>query len=82
VPRLKMLAVKDCLWIKDTKGWRIDNCPLGEGLVDWAWVATALRDARFSGPISVHLEYELPPGTRHTLEAAARDLAFARRALA
>jgi L-ribulose-5-phosphate 3-epimerase len=81
-PRLKMLAVKDCVWAKGTNGWRIDNCPLGEGLVDWAWVATALRDARFSGPISVHLEYEIPAGTQHTLEAARRDLAFARRALA
>jgi L-ribulose-5-phosphate 3-epimerase len=78
-PRLKMLAVKDCLWTKSPKGWVIENCPLGEGLVDWAWVGKAIKDARFTGPISVHLEYEIPTGTRHTLDAARRDLAFARR---
>ncbi len=81
-PRLKMVAVKDCVWVKAENGWRIDNCPLGQGLVDWTWIGNALREARFSGPISVHLEYALPAGTRHTLEAAARDLAFARRYLA
>jgi L-ribulose-5-phosphate 3-epimerase len=80
-PRLKMLAVKDCLWTKSTKGWQIDNCPLGEGLVDWSFVAATLRDARFTGPISLHLEYELPKGTQHTLAAASRDLAFLKRAL-
>jgi len=80
-PRLKMVAVKDCVWAKTAQGWRIENCPLGEGLVDWAWVGAALRDAQFTGPISIHLEYALPPGTRHTLEAASRDLAFARRFL-
>jgi sugar phosphate isomerase/epimerase len=80
-PRLKMLAVKDCLWVKGADGWRIENCPLGEGMVEWPYVADVLRDAQFRGPISVHLEYELPAGTRHTLEAASRDLAVARRFL-
>jgi sugar phosphate isomerase/epimerase len=79
--RLKMVAVKDCLWVKDEKGWHIDNCPLGQGLVDWAFVGEVLRQAAFSGPISLHLEYKIPPGTKHTLEAAIRDLAFARRFL-
>jgi L-ribulose-5-phosphate 3-epimerase len=80
-PRLKMLAVKDCLWMKSAKGWQIDNCPLGDGLVDWSFVAATLRDARFTGPISLHLEYELPKGTQNTLTAASRDLAYLRRAL-
>lgn len=84
--RLKMLAVKDCVWQKTEKGWRVENCPLGEGLVDWAWVGSALRDAHFSGPISIHLEYDIPAGTTQertarTLEAAGRDLGFARRFL-
>ncbi len=41
-PRLKMMAVKDCVWEKSPKGWEIENCPLGEGQVDWAFVGTAL----------------------------------------
>ena len=81
-PRLKMVAVKDCRWVKSAKGWEIENCPLGDGQVDWTFVGKALTDAKFSGPISVHLEYEIPSGTQHTLAAAKRDLAFARRLLA
>ena len=80
-PRLKMVAVKDCRWVKSAKGWAIENCPLGEGQVDWTFVGKALRDAQFAGPISVHLEYEIPSGTTHTLDAARRDLAFARNVL-
>jgi len=80
-PRLKMVAVKDCRWVKSSTGWEIENCPLGEGQVDWAFVGKALAEARFTGPISVHLEYDIPTGTQHTLDAATRDLAFARRFL-
>jgi len=80
-PRLKMVAVKDCYWVKGEQGWRIDNCALGEGMVDWAWVGNRLREAQFAGPISLHLEYEIPPGTRPTIEAAVRDLAVAKRFL-
>jgi sugar phosphate isomerase/epimerase len=85
-PRLKMVAVKDFYWKKTAQGWRIEDCPIGEGQVDWTWFGSALRDARFTGPISVHLEYEIPGSTpaertRRTLEAAVRDLAFARQKL-
>ena len=87
MPRLKMVALKDCLWRKTADGWQIENCPLGEGLVDWTWFGARLSEARFRGPISVHLEYDVPGATPaeridHTLEAARRDLAFARRVLA
>jgi sugar phosphate isomerase/epimerase len=81
VPRLKMVAIKDCRWQKSAQGWEIENCPLGEGQVDWTFVGKTLRDAQFTGPISLHLEYEMPKGTSHTLDAARRDLAFARRFL-
>jgi sugar phosphate isomerase/epimerase len=85
-PRLKMVALKDFLWEKSAKGWHIEDCPLGDGAVDWTWVGSWLRDIRFTGPISIHFEYEIPGNTpqertRRTLEAAQRDLAFARRFL-
>jgi L-ribulose-5-phosphate 3-epimerase len=81
--RLKMIAVKDFMWERTEAGWRIANCPVGEGLVDWAFVATSLHGARFEGPVSVHLEYAIPGSkpeerTRRTLEAAGRDLAHVR----
>jgi L-ribulose-5-phosphate 3-epimerase len=77
--RLKMLALKDCYWVKSAKGWAIENCPLGEGMVDWPAVASIVRAAQFAGPISVHLEYPIQPGTEHTLAAARRDLAVAKK---
>ena len=86
IPRLKMVALKDCLWQKGPKGWTIENCPLGDGMVDWAWFSNVLRESHFTGPISVHLEYDIPGSTpeertRRTLDAAKRDLGFARRML-
>jgi sugar phosphate isomerase/epimerase len=79
MPRLKMLALKDCFWQKTGKGWIVENCALGEGMVDWTWVGRVVKDGRFAGPISLHLEYEIPGGTANTLDAARRDLAVARR---
>jgi L-ribulose-5-phosphate 3-epimerase len=85
-PRLKMVALKDFVWEKGAKGWQTVNCPLGDGQVDWTWVAATLRAARFTGPISLHLEYEIAGATpqertRRTLDAARRDLEVARRVI-
>ena len=84
LPRLKMLALKDCVWEKTEKGWRIENCPLGEGMVDWAWTGAAVGRGNFAGPISIHLEYEIQGATpaertRRTIEAARRDLTVAQK---
>jgi sugar phosphate isomerase/epimerase len=80
-PRIKMIAVKDSYWEKSSKGWRQVNCPLGQGMVDWKAYFKALREANFQGPISLHLEYEIPGATtaaqeENTLAAAQRDFEF------
>jgi sugar phosphate isomerase/epimerase len=85
--RRKMIAVKDAFWEKGPRGWAVTNCPMGEGMVDWPWFAAAVAQARFAGPISVHIEYPVGGTTpaeqqRAMMRAAARDLAFARRVLA
>lgn len=82
--RLKMIAVKDAFWEKGPRGWAARNCPMGEGMVDWSWFATAITRSGFAGPISVHLEYPIDGTTpdeirRNTMRAAERDLAFTRR---
>jgi sugar phosphate isomerase/epimerase len=87
LPRLKMIALKDFFWMKGSKGWQIENCPLGDGMVDWAWMGTVLKGASFSGPVSLHFEYEIAGSTpqertRRTLDAAVKDLSFARKAFA
>jgi sugar phosphate isomerase/epimerase len=86
-PRLFMIAVKDFHWEKTPKGWRQKNCPLGEGMVDWPRYFRMLAAAKFHGPLSLHLEYDLPGGApeemqKHILDAAAKDLAFVRAGLA
>jgi sugar phosphate isomerase/epimerase len=83
-PRMKMMALKDFYWEKTPKGWVIQNCPMGEGAVDWAWISRVVNEARFAGPISFHLEYEIPGATAaertsRTLAAAVKDLAYARK---
>jgi L-ribulose-5-phosphate 3-epimerase len=86
-PRLKMVAIKDFYWDKTPNEWRQRNCPLGEGMVDWKAFFAALAHAAFHGPVSLHLEYDLPgetPAARQEsiLVAAARDLAFLKKHLA
>jgi len=86
-PRTKMVAVKDMFWEKGPKGWAIQSCPMGEGMLDWDWFSTALARSSYAGPISVHLEYKIPGTTpeeirRNTMAAATRDLAFTKRHIA
>jgi sugar phosphate isomerase/epimerase len=72
-PHLRMLAIKDFYWEKSATGrWRVVDCPVGDGMVDWKTFAAELRAARFSGPISVHVEYD--PGGRTQAEKTDRML--------
>lgn len=77
-PRLLMIAAKDFRWTKTAAGWKDENVPLGEGMVDWPAVLPILLGHGFAGPISVHVEYEPPGASREeaVLETAGKDLAF------
>ena len=80
-PRIKMIAVKDFFWAKGPKGWITQNCPLGEGMVDWKEFFRMLAAANFHGPVSLHQEYE-PLGeggsknAANVLAAAKKDRDF------
>ncbi len=79
--RLKMIAVKDFYWEKSPKGWGERNCALGEGMVDWKYFFSVLASSGFHGPVSLHLEYDIPGNTaaarqENTMIAAQRDLEF------
>ncbi len=67
--RIKMVAVKDFFWEKVKGKWVAQQCPLGEGMVDWRTFFQQLAAIGFRGPISLHLEYEIPGAT----EAARRE---------
>lgn len=86
-PRLSMIAIKDFYWEKTANGWRQRHCPIGEGMVDWKAFFAMLAKARFHGPASLHLEYEITGATaeareQNTLAAAKRDLEFVKARLA
>lgn len=82
-PRLKMIAVKDFYWGKTTRGWKVIDCSLGEGMVNWKSYLEILAKYNFQGPISFHFEYEVGGRTASAKEdnmliAAKRDLEFLR----
>ena len=75
LPRLKAVAVQDGYWQKTGDRWILKPCPLGEGMVDWNVFFRILAQARFTGPLSVHFEYE----AQDELNAMTKDLEFVRR---
>jgi len=73
--RIKMVAIKDFRWEKRDGKWRMTMCPLGEGMVNWPGFFSMLAAARFTGPISLHMEYE----SADERAAISRDFAFLRK---
>lgn len=55
---LKMVAIKDFHWAKKDGKWKMTMCPVGEGMVNWPRFFKMLAAAGYSGPISLHVEYD------------------------
>jgi sugar phosphate isomerase/epimerase len=78
-PRLKMVALKDFYWAKGANGkYKLNWCPMGEGMVDWPRVFAGLKTAGFTGPLTLHVEYE----PKDELAAIARDFDFMKKQVA
>ena len=61
MPRLKMLAAKDFYWEKKgAASWQETTCPLGEGMCHYKEFLRMAAQGGFHGPISLHLEYQIP----------------------
>jgi L-ribulose-5-phosphate 3-epimerase len=75
LPRLKSVALQDFTWVKAGTDWKMQTCPLGEGMVNWKAFFQILAQARFTGPISIHLEYH----AEDELSAMTKDLQFVRK---
>jgi sugar phosphate isomerase/epimerase len=85
-PRLKMVAIKDFVWERVDGRWRTRWVPLGEGMVRWEEFCSLLVRTPFSGPISLHIEYDPGGSTKQerydrSVAAAGRDLKFLREQL-
>jgi sugar phosphate isomerase/epimerase len=61
---IQSLTVKDFRWEERNKGWRTLNCPLGEGVVDFAGYLKLLKKLSIVCPISLHYEYDLGGANR------------------
>jgi len=81
-PRIFMIAIKDFIWAKSVPGgWQQKMVPLGEGMVDWPTYFKLLAKLDYQGPISLHVEYEIPGATAKERQAnmiasAKRDFAY------
>ena len=71
-PRLK------CVTARDAAAGQLKPCPLGEGIVDWPRLADLVKQAKFTGPISLRIEYQ----PKDELQAIRRDLEFLKKRLA
>lgn len=87
-PYIRTTVIKDFAWEERNGRWLVRNVPLGEGAVDFGAYFDLVRDLDVAGPISLHVEYELPEHddlerrTRETAAHIARDLDRLRRYLA
>jgi len=77
-PRLKMVALKDFYWSKAKGETKLNWCPMGEGMVDWPKVFANLRAANFTGPLTLHVEYD----TKDELASIAKDFEFVKKHVA
>ncbi len=72
-PYIRTTVIKDFKWAERGGDWVVENVPLGEGMVDFEAYFDLVRQLGIAGPISLHLEYELPeqgPIDRRTRETA------------
>ncbi len=56
---IKTIAIKDFHWIQVGGKWKVENVPLGEGMVDFDRFFKALRSYGIRPSVSLHLEYDL-----------------------
>lgn len=80
-PWIKITAIKDFYWRKIDNEWEIQDCPLGQGMVNFGRYFQLVKELKVRGPISLHFEYDLPgkdlgktERTAHTIQIMRRDL--------
>jgi len=75
LPRLKAVSLQDFYWAKQGTGWYMRKCPLGEGMVDWQKLFAILAAAKFTGPLSIAMDY----APKDEAGSMAKDLEFTRK---
>ena len=85
---INTLVAKDFKWAQIKNAWQPENCPLGEGMVDFPGYFKMLRKAKVAVPMSLHLEYpiggaehgarQLTGDKQQVIKAMREDLRFLR----
>jgi sugar phosphate isomerase/epimerase len=61
---VRALAIKDVKWVQSPGGgWRIEYCPLGDGMIDVPRMLQLLGTVSFDGPVNLHYEHSDLLGT-------------------
>jgi sugar phosphate isomerase/epimerase len=89
---INTLVAKDFRWAQTKGVWRPENCPLGEGMVDFPRYFQMVKQAGLAVPFVLHLEYplggaehgakRLSGGKQQVIEAMRKDLQFLQKSLA
>lgn len=58
-PWIKSCPIKDFIWQKTENHWKIQDVPLGRGMVDFDSFLRKYKELKITGPFSIHLEYDL-----------------------
>jgi len=73
-PYIGWVIAKDYFWAKRDGRWTVQNCPIGEGTVDFKAFFNLLGEAHQTTPVSQHFEYNLGlPRGGGAVPAAERD---------
>jgi sugar phosphate isomerase/epimerase len=73
LPRLKAVSLQDVEWRGQGEDRTAMKTPMGQGTIDWPKFFGILAQARFTGPVSLHTDYEAQGP-----ENMAKDVAFTR----
>lgn len=71
-PHIKILAIKDCIWLKKNGSWIVENVPLGEGMIDFKAYFKLLKEYKIQVPVSLHYEYPMG-GAEHGATSISTD---------
>lgn len=71
-PHIKILAIKDCIWLKKNGSWVVENVPLGEGMIDFKAYFKLLKEYKIQVPVSLHYEYPMG-GAEHGATSISAD---------
>ncbi|WP_460912812.1 sugar phosphate isomerase/epimerase family protein [Spirosoma areae] len=59
MPHIKTIAIKDFQWAKPNGVWKVQDVPLGEGMVDFKSYFKQLKQSTLQVPVSLHIEYPM-----------------------